>query len=83
MGIRELYPWLPALTALFTLIAMTIRCLTLLVGLMAVLSKAYSSDRSEIFREFARAASSRRSIVKLAGYESDSRVTGEKPSTRA
>jgi hypothetical protein len=60
----EQYPWLPALAAAFTLTAMAVRCLTLLIGLLATLMKAYPSDRPEIFREFARAASGRRSTSK-------------------
>lgn len=75
----ELYPWLPALTAAFTLAAMTVRCLTLLIGLLAALPKAYSSDRPEIFREFARAASGRRSIAKSAVGEPHSRIATEEP----
>lgn len=64
MRTLELYPWLPALTAALTVIAMAARCLTLLIGLLATLPKADSSDRPEIFREFARAAGCRRLIAR-------------------
>lgn len=40
--------------------AIAIRCFTLLVGLLATLPKSTDSDRPEIFREFARAVSSKR-----------------------
>lgn len=59
----EQYSWLPALAAAFTLAAVAVRCLTLLIGLLVTLIKAYPSDRPEIFREFARAAGGRPSIA--------------------
>ena len=77
MRIHELYPWLPMLTAAFTFIAMTVRCLTLLTGLVVVLRNAHSSDRPEIFREFARAVSFRRYITKSAVEEPRSRAMPE------
>lgn len=60
----EQYPWLPALAAAFTLTAVAVRCLTLLIGLLVTLMRAYPSDRPDIFREFARATSGKRSNAK-------------------
>ena len=34
-----------------------VRCFTLLIGLLAILPKSVEDDRSQIFREFARAVS--------------------------
>jgi hypothetical protein len=49
-------PWMPAvLGAALAAAAVIIRCLTLLVGLLAALPKTPELDRSEVFREFARA----------------------------
>jgi hypothetical protein len=43
--------------AAMSLLVVVVRCFTLLVGLVITLAKAPSNDRSEIFREFARAVS--------------------------
>lgn len=53
-------PWLPVLIAAgMTSLAVVARCATLLIGLLAALSKASRGDRPDIFREFARAVSRR------------------------
>ena len=58
-------PWLPVLTTgAVALVTVTVRCLALLVGLLATLSKAAQGDRPKIFRDFARAASGRRTEVR-------------------
>ena len=53
--------WVPPLMAsAAALLALTVRCSTLLIGLLATLSKDSQSDRASIFREFALAISGRR-----------------------
>jgi len=55
--------WFPLMTAsVVPLIVVTVRCSTLLAGLLAALRRAAQSDRPHIFREFAQAMSSSRRI---------------------
>ena len=50
--------WLPtAVGAACALLVVVARCVTLLIGLFAVLPKASRDQRLDIFREFARAIS--------------------------
>jgi hypothetical protein len=56
MKLLHIYPWLPVLViAALTASTVIVRCLMLLVGLLAVFSRIPMVDRADAFREFARA----------------------------
>ena len=58
----------PALVAASAaLVAVATRCVTLLVGFLTALPKTARGDRPEIFREFARAVSSRPTSMSSMG----------------
>jgi hypothetical protein len=57
--VLEMAIWLPtAVGAAGALLVVIARCVTLLIGLFAVLPKTSRADRVDIFREFARALNS-------------------------
>jgi hypothetical protein len=61
MSSLQLHPWLPiTIAAIVAVLTILIRCITLLAGLLAVISKADRADVSHIFREFARATYNKR-----------------------
>jgi hypothetical protein len=62
-SLHSSYVWLPPLMAGLTpLLAVIMRCSTLLIGLLVTLSKSAPGDRVSIFVEFARAMGGRRPI---------------------
>jgi hypothetical protein len=60
MRVTAFYIWPAVMTAAFTTFALTVRCVTLLIGLMSALRRVPRADRGRAFEEFARAICSRR-----------------------